>query len=617
MPIALSDRFVSQCSPVIGTSYDTCGTITKASIAHLKPSQLDSLFKSGGLFADLDSWFKHSIEMRACGTKTFGWYDWIMANADMSLYTGAYRNDVMKGSTVVKGPNLLRPLVLGRQMTVINREYWKVEDGIDAAGYAAGETAAQAIGDLSDGPLAAKPAGTTAILRVTNRYGMPMDPGWFRVKEVIHVFNRVGGTAKQGNWRVTGTPAVNSTSTYMDVPVASENAASTEPFHDYTANTTNAAGDDVVGLMVPGINNVIDYESWCTNLPNIEGKKLVPFWYQTYRNARCVDAEYESVFTRLSESNEAWRQFGDIDLTERNKQDEEEAQRRFVTAFFFQKKISTNQTLELWESLEAINTVTESGLTPGLGGKIQGRRANWVGVKEQLRECDRIRDLGGAALNLEEFFLMNYQIYRTRKTNMLGAPERGKQRMVIDWFTNSPFRSNFFRAMVDYYKNLYGNALQFNVDIGDQGQETALGMVYDTYKVSHPAAVDIRIISSDFFDDWYDEHVELGMGAAGNLLLALEIGKPSAGSIYYGMLASNRKTYSTAEIEKLAALDSTFRCVMATTSVRQTLTSNTGLVVVECPLRNLWVQNIKQAKPTITPASVPYDDLYESGPYAP
>lgn len=606
----ISDKFAAACSPVIGTDYDTCGTITKASIAHLTPTQLNSIFMPGGLFADLDSWFKHSIEMKACGIKTYGWYDWIMANADRSAYTDVYRNAVRPGNRAVKGPNLLQPFIKGRQETVENRDHWKVLDGIDAAGYAAGGTGGQAEGDLSDGPLDSK-AGGTAILRVVNLHNIPAEPNWFRPGEVLHVFNQSSGgnVAQQGNWKVVAA-AINTTQTYIDVLVTSENAGSNEPFHDYTADTSSATGDDVVGVLIPGVNNVGDYEAWCHNLPNTNPRKMVPFWFQTTRQARCVDSEYLAVFARLNESNEAWRQFGDLDMSERNRQDEAEYQRRFVNAFLFQKPISTNQTLALWESLEAINTVTEVALKPGLGGKIQGRRANWVGVKEQLRTCDRIRDLRGNPLNLEEFFQLNYDIHRERKT---GKTTGGvKNTMRIDWFTNNFFRDWFFRAMMEYYKNLYSDQLRINHD--NFGQETPLGMVYDVYRVAHPASVEICIVSSDFFDDWYDEHVAaLGsedQAVSANMLLALDIGKPGAGSIYYSQLAANRKVYRTAKIEELAKYDSTFRCVMETVSEEQSLMSETGTVVVECPRRSYWIQGIAMAKPTTTGKVVPYDDLY-------
>ena len=86
--VVISERFTKQCSPVVSTNYDTCGTVTRATINHLTPADLDAIFSPGGLFADLDAWFLHSIEMKACGVRINTMYDWIMANADRDKYRG-------------------------------------------------------------------------------------------------------------------------------------------------------------------------------------------------------------------------------------------------------------------------------------------------------------------------------------------------------------------------------------------------------------------------------------------------------------------------------------------------------------------------------------------------
>src|SRR3954462_230944 len=114
----ISQRFAAQCSPVISSNYDTCGTITKASISHLNITQLDALFSPNGLFADLDAWFMHSIEMKACGTRRYALYDWIMANADRESFRAA-----VSGTKVVGSSSLLHPFILAKQSSIINRDH--------------------------------------------------------------------------------------------------------------------------------------------------------------------------------------------------------------------------------------------------------------------------------------------------------------------------------------------------------------------------------------------------------------------------------------------------------------------------------------------------------------
>lgn len=594
--INISDHFAAQCAVVIGSQNDTAGNITRASIDHLSVTDLNSIFTPGGLFADLDAWFLHQIEMKACGVRRYAFFDWIMANTDRTMFREAYKS-ALAGNKGVKVASLLHPFIFGRQESVVNRDYWKVVNGIAVSGYTADQPAT-AVGTISAGPLTAAQkalgAGSDRIIRVQNRHGIPVDANWFRSSEVLHLFSRAGnGVLQQGNWRVLAA-AIDTSATYIDVIMVSENAGSTAPF--------NAAPTG--GLLIPGINNVNDYEKWCTNLPTVDPRKRVPFWYQPRRQARRVDEEYERVYQKLFETNPAFREFGDLDLAQKNAQDELEQQKRFVNAFLFQKAISANQTLTAWESLASINTPDGEVIHPGMANKLIAKRANFIGVKEQLRQCDRVFDLGGNPLNLIEFFNLNYDLMRAYKTT-------GRKITHLFWWANSVFRANFQTAMMQYYKDQYLSQLQLNQEIG-KTMENELGWVYDSYVVKYPAGVRIGLITDEFFDDFADEMEALGLGEAGNLLLHLDIGLPPNGSIYYAQMAANRKAYTTAQIEQLAKLDQTFFCVMEKLTERITLTSECGAVVVECPRLSAWIENFKQVAPVTTGQTVTggYTNLY-------
>lgn len=582
----VSDRFAAVCSPVIGVQNDTCGSVTRASIDHLSLTDLNNIFQAGGLYADLDAWFMHAIEMKACGMRRYAWYDWIYANADREAFRSA-----MTGIKGVRTASLLQPFVFGKQETVINRDYWKVINGVATGGYTVNQPAT-AVGTNSAGPLLSLTGGTR-VIRVQNRHSIPIDPNWFRPSEVVFIFNKAGnGVSLQGNWRVVSS-AINTTATYIDVLLADENAGSTTP---YDAAPTS-------GLIVAGLNNVNDFETWCTNLPNIDPRKRVPFWFQTSRQSRCIDEEYQRVWNKLFETNPAFREFGDLPIAERNRQDEMEAQKRFVNAFLFQKPISSNQTLSNWESLTSINTVTGATIPGAMGGKLVAKRANFIGVKEQLRACDRVFDLQGNKVNLYEFLDLNYDIKRKRET-------AGRKVTDIDWWVNSTFRANFQSAAIQYYKDQYLDTMRLTQEIGKINQD--LGWVYDSYFFKRPGGVRINLITDEFFDDYYDEFDSLSIPTVGNLLLCLDIGKPPNGSIYWAQMAANRKSYTTAQIAELAKLDATFRCTMEYLTLTQTLTSETGMPVVECPQLSAWIENFDIATPITTGKSnnPTYSNLY-------
>jgi len=579
----ITERFTEQCSPVINSNYDTCGTVTRSTVDHLTATDLATLFAPGGLFADLDAWFFHSIEMKACGVRLYAWYDWIMANADRTLFRGA-----VSGIKTVKGPSLMHPFILAKQESVVNRDYWRITNGWTTVAY---DGLGNGVDDypLSDAELALYAAGR--VVRLESRHSVPVDEKFFRSRDTLHIFNRrADGQTQHGQWKIYAA-ANNAALGFCDVLIQSENAGSDEP---YDATPT-------AGVVIPGINNVNDYESWCHNLPTLDPRKRVPFWRQVRRSARCVDSEYRTVYKRLYDANPAFKEFGDLDLAERNRQDELEAQKRFVNAFFFQKPLA-NQTKDLWESLEAINTVAGSVIDPGLSGKIIARRANWVGVREQLRVCDRVFDIMNQPLNFYEWLDLNYDIMRARKS-------QGRKVTDLDWFTNNPFAANMATAFMTYYKNEYLDQLRLTMEVG---KTTGLGMQYNGYYVKYPAGVKINIVTDEFFDDWLDEHASQDQESVGNLLLCLDIGKPGAGTIYYALIASNRKVYTTAEIDQLAKFDSTYRCTMATISIEQTLMSEEGTVVVECPLNSAWVENFRNEVPILTGKSLnpSYENLY-------
>jgi len=592
-PLAISDHFVAQCAPVIDSNYDTCGTITRASITYMTKAQMDAAFSPGGLFGDLDSWFKHTIEMKACGIKRFAIYDWIMANADRTTF----RKALFPGEKTRGGPELVRPWILAKQMTVINRDHWKITAGsngnyatvalFNATPPANLQTSLQGtVGGLATSWSQGGntyPANTggqlianARVIRVESRYGIPLDAKHFSPMDTLHILNTANGVHQHGQWRVID--SVNDASmTYCYIYVESINGGSSEAFD---ANP----GANAACYMIPGVNNVNDYEKWCFNKPTLDPRKMVPFWKQVFRRSRCVDSEYKIVYAKLMETNPAFREFGDLDLAERNRQDELEENKRFVNDFFYNKPISYNQHLDRWNQLDLINTVDGANIKLGLNNKLIAYRANFIGAREQLRVCGQVFDELGNKLNWYEWLDLNYAIKRARETRTGGEVKD------IDWATNSNMRANMQSAYVNYIAAEFGGVrptLFF-----EQDKLNSIGQTYDTYRVKRPGGVNINILEDTYFDDRLDQMQDLGQEAAGNLLVCLNIGKAPMGSIYWAQIAANRRSTTSAKIEELGRLDPTFRCMLEYISVDQTLMSQEGTAVVECPLDSCFIENI-------------------------
>lgn len=577
MAVTISDRFAEQCSVVYSNNYDTCGSATRAQIAYLKPADLEAMFTAGGLFAELDAWFKTAIEMKACGTKTYALYDWIMGSARRG------QGNLLGRTPVSNTVSLLHPFILGKQSSVINTDFWVISTGYANSGYTAEVT-----GPLDAEDLALGAAGDR-VIRVISPNGIDLDAKWFNERTVIHILTRESGVVGDGAWKVLAS-AVASDNSYVDVLVVSQNAGSSAAY-DTTPNA---------GLVLIGVNNVHDVEKWCNNLPNWDPRKVVPFWVQTFRRTRCVDSEYIKFYNRLrtSGANEAFRAFGDMDLAQRNAQDELEHKKRFVNHFFFSKPLNANQTTALWRSLPEITTPTGFSVDPGTGGKLMGVRAENVGVLEQLRRCDRVRDLLGHQLNFYEFLDENYRIMRARESN-------GKQVNEIDWYTDSVTAANMQTAFLQYWKQESLEQLQLTMEFNKINE---LGMKYMSFYAKHPSGVRINIIVDRFFDDFRSANKSISQENVGVMLLCLDIGK--GGSIYWAQMKSNRKTFTVGDLNDLAKIDKDWACVMEAVTKEVTLISDTGAVIVECPQESLWIWGMADAVPLMTGKTAAEENLY-------
>lgn len=581
--VKISERFAKTCQVVYHNNYDTCGTITRSSIEYLTPSTLESLFAPGGLFADLQAWFKTAFEMKACGTKVNGMYEWIMSGSDREGM-----KNLLSVQKVQKNPSFLFPFVMGVQESVINTEYWYISTGFANSGYTAGVTGPLTAGDKALG------AASDRVFRIKSRYGVEMDAKWFQDRDRIFVLGRSGiGVFQRGQWYVLASETATDKS-YVDVLVTSENAGSSQPYD--TAPTS--------GLVLIGVNNVNDFEKWCNNRANFDGTKEVPFWWQTMRRTRCVDQNYREFYGRLMADgvNEAFRRFGDMTLAQRNAQDEAMYQKHFVNAFFFQKAISANQTTALWKNLSDISTPTGFAINPGTGGKVVAKRANFIGVVEQLRDCDRYRDLQGLRLNFYEWLDENYRIKRSRESN-------GKRVTSIDWYTDEVTAANLITAYSEYLKKEYGSAnVQYQVDI-QKTMTNELGFAWRTMNVKFPAGVAINIITHEFFNDLRDAFKTEGMEGAGINLWCLDWGNKG---IYWANLGSNRKSFRVGDLNDMAPIDKDWACVMETLTQEITLTSESGTVVVQCPNDSIIITNFQDGVPDVTGKSTvsgSYTDL--------
>lgn len=550
--MAIADKY-TVCSPSVSNSYNSCGTITRTSLKSLTPAQLLTTFQDGsGNYRDMTSLLKNAFELKLCGIKTNGLYDFLMSSAES-------RGNRVNKKNISGTESYIEPFILAKQRSIINDDYWAIDTGYATGSYTPGVT----------GPLTSV-AGGTRVVRVYSRHGLDAGNEWFVNAHKVHIFSRaVGGDAERGQWKVVSS-AANTTTNKIDILLANENAGSDTPF----------SATPTAGFLVIGTNDVSDFESWCNNRPALNDRKLIPFFFQTSRQALCVDSHYKEFLTKAME-NPLFETFGDVPLAERNRQIGERAQREWVNSFFWGKPL-VNQTISTYTSLAAITSVD---------GTTMGYRANAVGVYEQLRNCGRVVDMQNQQLYIRDFLDDIYDLVRARETS--GVPNRS-----IDVYTDSETADLFKQGMIEYYNAKSGGLLRYNAPIEDgniEGSLQTMGFYATSYKVDFPAGVVINIVTHPFFDDIVTAAKAESVGSTGRFLWILDLGK--GGSIYPGIIGSARVSTTVNQIEDLRKVNSSYHCVISNPTKDLTLSSNTWTVIVECPAANLIYENFSDAVP--------------------
>lgn len=556
--LLLQTNAFSKCAPNISTNIKQCGTVTLCNAKSMLSTELASSYTRSGEYLVMEALLQTDFEIKMCDTVQNTLYDFLMANK-VSI-SAKWKGGAQR---VNSGLINIAPFVLARQYSAINNAYWAVSGGTSS--------------------------GENWQVDVASTTNIPPDVRSFAVDERVYITGETGGGTKtMTSWKVVSATLINNA---VRLVLSPQNSGS------YLASSRLAS--PVTGILTRGTANKNDYEKYCAEPPAYLNWKNVPFWVETQRTSMCKSSLYDKFRKLLMEGNPLYREYGDLDEIERNRQLGADWQRRMVETMFWGKPISANQTLTLYSSLEDIETFDGGSLGVD-GAKCVGKRANMVGIYEQLAQCGRVMDLQGAQLNLISLFNELYNIARTRQ----GA---GKQQStVIDIFTDNITAEAINQAMISYYLAKSQNTLRVTVPAGgnpgvnfnrDQDlQKAEFGFNYRSYNLFYPANVRINIISHYFFDDYLTANSSVsGQSNAGRLLLVLDFS-----GIYPGIASSNRVVQKTGDLKTLASISPDFGCVLQVPTQEQTLTSVTGTMIVECPAGNLWLENFSSAVPAVT-----------------
>jgi len=547
--MTINQNIFSKCAPAISTNIKQCGSVTVCNAQPLTQNELETTYMKSGDYRVMDALIKHDFEIKMCEAVQNGMYDFLMANKQ----NWSKKLSFEKPNS---GEIAIAPFVKGRQYSPINNEYWKITSGHNT--------------NAIDGLIFWQ-------VNVTSTTNIPADVRSFPTRQRVFIDGKTAGNvATKTAWEVA--EVIDNHDNTLTLLLKSQNTNSSLSAAKLTVPQT--------GIMRRGTPNVSDFEKFCAEPPAYLNWKNVPFWVETTRTTMCKSSLYDQWRELVIANNPLYKEFGDLPDIEKNKQLANDWQRRLVNQMFWGKALPYQNPTE-YDQLEQI--ISFNGGDFGVdGGKCIGKRANAVGVYEQLASCGRVTDLAGGKLYLLSLFQELYNMMRVRQGN--GANNARE----FDIFTDSGTASILNLAMLEYYKaQAPSDTFRLNYDIksNNQAKKAEFGFFYQSYPLNFPQGVTINIIFHEFFDDYITAAATNDVSGSAYANTARVLWILDFPGIYPGIIASKRITAATGDLSKMAALNPDFACVMQVHTQEQTLTSMTYTMVVECPKSNLIIEN--------------------------
>lgn len=577
MPIATpTDNLFSRCLPAIGTNIESCGAVTACDAKVVTSGDLAAIYGSNDTnYRILGNLIAADFVGKAVGVRQNGLYDFLQANKRVM---GGKRLSVQQ---VAGGVWELSPFIKMGRKRQVNSEYWTARV-VAATGATPSQTADLDLKIYSQSSIPADSRWFPNGLRifVSGKNAGAGDPAvgdtTYRLAFVVKAYVSSGSDGNGAFVRITVTPQ-NAGSVFA----AAGNAAATQAKAKIPASL---AADALLGLVVRGTPNVSDYESHCAEIPGINNNQLLPFWIETTRYSICEDELTQKYLSALRDSNPFFKQFGDVETVELNRQIIEDFQRRHANSFFFNKPLNANQTLANYNNLPAIN-VAAGSLNLAVDGRCIGRKANATGIYEQLGECGRVYDMEADTLDLNKLFNTLYRLQREREA-------AGTKADIIELFTDSFYANQFIIGMVNYFKAKYGSdVFRLTMQLNQGGEQGPFGFRFYRFTLDYPQ-VELRIVTHRMFDDMLAAHKAAGFETAGRMMWAIDWQ-----NVYQGIIDSNSVTNKTGDLKQLAAVDDSYSCVMKVPSRTTKLTSTTYTAVLEAETTSFVLENLGPAAP--------------------
>lgn len=334
------------------------------------------------------------------------------------------------------------------------------------------------------------------------------------------------------------------------------------------------------GTLLIGVNSVSDREAWCYQPPALNNLGLIEYWRQTYRWTHQYNDEYLKALSAPLTSD-FFKKFRTLPIAEQRRQQEALIQNWYYNTVFYGTRISDLQAISTWNQLPTVEDITNPGCALEY-------KSNTLGIRTQLGECGKIYDNNGAALSLDTFFELNYNLKRERGND-------GSEISMIDWMCDRFTKSKMRDAMIRYYKAKYGVDVQINMQLGQKLVDSVTNrLVFEYDKFDLPdQGLSFSLFTDTYFDDRIAASQSLG-ASSGTKNRARSLWAIDWSDINIGVLANRSVTRTTNKADDI------YSCVIDPNINHYKLNSRTIEVQVGNVNRHAVYENFADACPSVT-----------------
>lgn len=476
----------------------------------------------------------------------------------------------------VNQQSIIQPWITRTQQSFINDNYFKIESGTPTPGAGTGTIPASAwnvkviLGGawINDGGISA--------LEKSFVVGSTL---------IVHTWDSVATkTALTLQFTILAAVNADAGGVYKATVTIAPNLTSAE----WTALTApqQANYHPAFGMIQTTANNVDDREAYCNQQRADINKRLVDYWLQTSRVVTCVQQSYEEVLDAIlaGKVNDYLKNMKYLDIAAQEKQKLARGEREWMNSIMYGQIINGNQTQANWRSLPAVNDPTDATCQLGV-------KANALGFFTQLNNCNRVIDLGGAALSLD--YIMNQVLYPLRRQRQAD----GDTIDVIDSMTNRYMSAIIFETMTKYYTAKYGiNITRFFTANQKIEHEGFLFFTYNVYDVQE-AGVQWAVFVDDYFNDFVDSFNQKIVGwdfkTRANAIWFIDWSDVSV-----GLAKTNQAIRKWPSIDPVTT--EVYKCVITPNVSTYKLSSKTYTPMIQRANRHLIIHNMTFACPTVS-----------------